>query len=506
MKNALLAAGGQGYKCNLAMMKKYLKFFGLLAVGLPSWCSCVNDINRKKRFVLFLFVVAQQIVSFAQIKLVDDSYKEKMTASHYVTEPIFIDNSFFVYDGKSRYDSETNIVGDTLFWNNSQKGWYININHKNKHISIEDTIPRGYYLVTDIFIGRDFGAEKVAADIYSLVENGYSFNTKYNGEGYDYGGSQERLKSSLESSGNYQVSLSEMNTRIQECQLKGEKTYIPDGSWCRIESLDSAHVVFTERFRLKKFLPVRYYNLLCNELKGQNVYLTYSDHQNDHYVSPSDRKIKDALTGTTIFQKDSLFRCVDIVVDDDLDTYCILEGVNTGKFATIIEGLRDDKNLYYFSTPDNNITIWKPNNKLYLYSFKKLIRSRYFMAVQGKTELDRDYYRQLIKVDDLNAIYAETKKYQTLTVTQKRQEAVRNKAKQEKHKQELCAKFGNEYGTLIANKKVALGMTPEMCKQSWGTPIQISNMVDSTGKYTVWKYNIKTYIYFHNGVVTKIAN
>lgn len=488
-------------------MRMNLIFFGLLAVGLHSWRSCVSDINRKKRFVLFLFIIVQQIVAFAQIKLVDNVYKEQMTASHYVTEPIFIDNIFYEYDGTSRNHDETNIVGDTLFCNNSYRGWYININHKNKHISVEDTIPRGYYLVTDIFIGRDYGAEKIAADIYSLVENGYSINTKMNGNGYDYGGSRKRLQSNLNFSGNYEASLSEMNTRIQECKLKGEKTYVPSGSWCRIESLDSAHVVFTELFSLRECLPVRYYNFLCNELKGQNVYLTYSSGYNDDYVSPSERKIRDALTGTTIFQKDSLFHCVDIIVDNDLYTYCILEGAHTGKFATLIEELREDKNLYYYSTPKNNITIWKPNNKS-CYGLKKLIRSRYFTAYMGKKELkvDRRTYRQLIKVDDLNAIYAETKKYQALTVVQKRQETERNKKKREKHKQELCAKYGNEYGILIANKKVALGMTPEMCKQSWGTPIQISNMVDSTGKYTVWKYNIKTYIYFYNGIVTKIAN
>lgn len=255
------------------------------------------------------------------------------------------------------------------------------------------------------------------------------------------------------------------------------------------------------------FLPVRFYNLLCSELKDKDVYLTYNN-SGGSYEYPARRKFEDALTGTTIFQKDSLFHCVDIIVNDKLLPCCVLEGEKTGKFAVLVnkfvECTDENERASYYTTASEKMTIWQPSP----YEGRKgvLIRDRHFSVSQYiNTE-----QRWLIKAEDLNAIYDETKRYEALTDAQQKQEAERHRkersAREAKRKQELCILYGNEFGTLIASRKVALGMTPEMCQKAWGRPIQISNMVDATGRYTVWKYNFKTCIYFYNGVVARITN
>lgn len=465
-----------------------------------------------KKSVLLFLCVAQLTYASAQIKVADDAYKEQMTASKYVTEPLSIENNFNAYDGTFLFNYiEKNIVGDTLYTNGAKMDCFV-VNHSERSIyrkGFNDSpIPLGYYRVTGIFIGKDVRGKEIADELYALVDSGYTSNLP----------SRESLEREFSLGGG--MTLAELNTWVQGEQLKGKKCDLIHycGAWQRLESLDASYVYYTkiDRNTERSFLPVRFYNFLCDELKGKDVYLTYKRFGGG-YNNPSDRKIKDALTGTVIFQKDSLFHCIDVVVNDNLSTCCVLEGEKSGKFAIKIDRLfesdkSEDNNecMSYYSTVTDKMTIWQPDP--YTGSKGELIRDRHFhvdnygegISVTNETE------RWLIKVDDLNAIYAETKRYEALTEAQYRQEAEKQRreraAREAQRKQELCAQYGNEFGTLIASRKVALGMTPEMCRKAWGTPIQISNMVDATGKYTVWKYNLKTCIYFYNGIVARITN
>lgn len=465
-----------------------------------------------KKSFLFILCFAQLMGATAQIKIADETYKEQMTASKYVTEPISIENVFNNYDGtflKGYY--KKNIVGDTLFTMGAKMDCYV-VDHTRKTIQeksfTETPISQGYYRVTGIYVGCDNRGKEISDEIFALVDSNYTINVN-----------RERLEKHLSSGSG--MKLAELNTYIQEEQLKGKKCDLDHyfGAWYRLEALDMSCVYYTriDESYEDYFLPVKYYNTLCRELKGKDSYLTYKRFGGD-YNYPSERKIKDALTGTVIFQKDSLFHCIDVVVNNDnLSTCCVLEGEKTGRFAINVDYISEsDKSennndcMYYFSTTTDKMTIWQPDP--YTSSKGKLIRDRHF-HVDNSGEgisISNENERRLIKVEDLDAIYAETKRYETLTAIQQRQEAEKQRkeriTRDAKRKQELCSRYGNGFGTLIVNRKVALGMTPEMCRQAWGTPIQISNMVDAKGKYTVWKYNFKTYIYFYNGIVARIRN
>lgn len=74
-----------------------------------------------------------------------------------------------------------------------------------------------------------------------------------------------------------------------------------------------------------------------------------------------------------------------------------------------------------------------------------------------------------------------------------------------KWKDSIVEKYGLEYGLLIIKKKVKIGMSDEMCLESWGKP-NSKNRTILDGKETEqWIYS-NSYLYFDNGVLTAIQN
>lgn len=81
------------------------------------------------------------------------------------------------------------------------------------------------------------------------------------------------------------------------------------------------------------------------------------------------------------------------------------------------------------------------------------------------------------------------------------------KAKQERINK-LSAKYGKTYAKLIADGKVRIGMTKEMCRESWGEPDDINVSIGSWGRHEQWVYGetYSSYLYFENGKLTAIQN
>lgn len=67
----------------------------------------------------------------------------------------------------------------------------------------------------------------------------------------------------------------------------------------------------------------------------------------------------------------------------------------------------------------------------------------------------------------------------------------------------LTKRFGKANAQLIIEGNVKLGMTREMCRESWGSPSDINTTVGSYGKHEQWVYN-NSYLYFENGKLTDI--
>jgi hypothetical protein len=72
---------------------------------------------------------------------------------------------------------------------------------------------------------------------------------------------------------------------------------------------------------------------------------------------------------------------------------------------------------------------------------------------------------------------------------------------------EMIKKYGVKFGPLIADREVAIGMNKKMCVDAWGEPDHINvTSTNTTGRHEQWVYNLRSYIYFDNNVLTAIQS
>ena len=71
---------------------------------------------------------------------------------------------------------------------------------------------------------------------------------------------------------------------------------------------------------------------------------------------------------------------------------------------------------------------------------------------------------------------------------------------------DMINKYGEKYGQAIIEGKVMLGMSPKMCEESWGIPIDKFNTTTVLGTTSTWLYNYKTSLHFVNEKLMKIEN
>ncbi len=69
----------------------------------------------------------------------------------------------------------------------------------------------------------------------------------------------------------------------------------------------------------------------------------------------------------------------------------------------------------------------------------------------------------------------------------------------------MIKKYGKRNGSLIANRRVAIGFTKQMCIDSWGKPKTIHTTTTRYGVNEQWVYN-GGYLYFENGKLSAIQN
>lgn len=117
------------------------------------------------------------------------------------------------------------------------------------------------------------------------------------------------------------------------------------------------------------------------------------------------------------------------------------------------------------------------------------------------------FYGGVIYVKDVIETY---KAYQTKTqqarAAAERELLRKQSAEKAQRESDIIAKYGNIFGRAIIKGNVMLGMTQEMCQDSWGFPSDQFNTITSLGTTSTWMYNYKTYLYFQNGKLIKIEN
>jgi len=70
----------------------------------------------------------------------------------------------------------------------------------------------------------------------------------------------------------------------------------------------------------------------------------------------------------------------------------------------------------------------------------------------------------------------------------------------------LTKKYGAANAALIVKGQVKVGFTKQMCKESWGEPVNINTNTNKYGSSEQWVYSSNSYLYFENGRLTSIQN
>lgn len=127
-------------------------------------------------------------------------------------------------------------------------------------------------------------------------------------------------------------------------------------------------------------------------------------------------------------------------------------------------------------------------------------RSEDYVAIASRQEIESVRQR-------FSEAYNRVKTEDERERQQKQQEMEKRMANEKQQRRaDLIANYGEEFGNMIADKKIVLGMTKDMCYEAWGNPQDKYNTTTSLGNTSVWVYNYKTYLYFYDGVLKQIDN
>ena len=314
---------------------------------------------------------------------------------------------------------------------------------------------------------------------------------------------------------------SDAPNRISDIRRNGrDAAYLSNGTYsalanplCYILSDSNGNTYYT--LNSKGALKVDFYKSLVDEFKGQRVLQTgeiqYPDGAmrdvtsrkvTDYFDSSIgfmvkyagtisedylDRKDNDLLINIEDKLSKISFTCKDIVLDCTEDGYTILAILeNNDKTATVSYNIGSYLRKYSYESGSlwhRKIKEDNESGKILMLGYdekdafisEKSIR----MAISLNKQLDREN-----KEDE---------------AAWKRKFA----QEQKERKERLISKYGETYGQKIFNHELALGMTPEMCKESIGYPNRQYKTVDGAGTAMVYCYAYSA-VYFVNNKLVRI--
>jgi hypothetical protein len=151
------------------------------------------------------------------------------------------------------------------------------------------------------------------------------------------------------------------------------------------------------------------------------------------------------------------------------------------------------KLVFHLKNSKNNIEVMEYNE----------IKNRIIFLKDFNIEADLIEERDLIKKDSLERVrVAETK----LENEQVELIIAKNEKARTERRISLAIKYGIDLGETIAKNKISIGMTKEMCRDSWGEPNSINKTTNSYGTREQWVYSRGRYLYFDKEKLTTVQN
>lgn len=114
------------------------------------------------------------------------------------------------------------------------------------------------------------------------------------------------------------------------------------------------------------------------------------------------------------------------------------------------------------------------------------------------TLIGNDSVEYYIKINDVE--------YSLIDIAEKEKWDALKSVHENENLNRMIRKYGKSNGTLIAQGKVKIGFTKQMCIDAWGEPIKINTTTNRYSKSEQWVYGGDCYLYFENGKLVTIQN
>jgi hypothetical protein len=243
---------------------------------------------------------------------------------------------------------------------------------------------------------------------------------------------------------------------VDDIYVYNEHNTYPDG-YIRLIEKESNDVVYYGLYlsSFKKFITVGY----IEKLKSMYVGKEYVRVLTDYVKSWGDGSVRTEIPRNTVL------KCVDIAIMED-------------GFYPFRTPVKSDDALFDFLQNTETPFTAKLHNEDFPY-----------IAIMENDELGKSF----VRLRDIQS------KYEFKTIEEYEKEL----ANFEIHTNTLIEEYGQENAELILQKKIAIGFTKEMCRESWGAPREIVKTIDASGEKEQWVYD-NEYLFFKDDVLTEI--
>lgn len=434
-----------------------------------------------KRFYISILLLFYMATSYGHIKVVDDSYKTETATLLELNKTLYMEMFEKLFP---RYEPCTynisdlciNAVGEKFYVYEESEKQFVRINPADSTVCIT-SMPVGYYEITNVILTSDrLGECRDEVLKYKINQN-----------------ERTSIIDRMSFSEPAVIDYSKLGRNNMLSELARRTDIILPFYTCKDSNgklfYISAQDFYSYLTKFKYIMMSFYENV--EKLKGQKIALYNSRDYIIDYISKEPIKISiNDRVGAPILIKELDFdyyqaeinpnlqflQCKDIVLKGG-QILAIIE-YEQGNFAVPI---KDIKNWLYSVSPKIIVNMFRINDWMEFVSEQELnnVVSN-FNTVQNK-----------LRASQLKAAQKAEQAFAQYT-----QERLKN----------LTSKYGAEMASVIAEHKVKIGMTQEMCREAWGTPYETYTTTTAAGSTQIWRYGYKTRLYFVNDRLNIIQN
>lgn len=255
-------------------------------------------------------------------------------------------------------------------------------------------------------------------------------------------------------------------------------------------------------------LSGHYFTILDFDFFKYNRYYSFEDFDSgDDKFFKFRVKLRNKLTGDTLYWNTSSYHDDPAMV---LVPYWVKQQQLKGKKfvtqRTFTEKVDTHTGEIYTIRP---FETWECIDVAFVNTSKDYLVHLYYFLRNGDKEVtfeNREINDEQCFITEEKYLFLEAEKQRRKEEIERERLEHERMAKEEKikHEKTMIEIYGTKLGSYINNNQVVIGMTTKMCEESWGRPINVYTTYLQNQIYEQWVYDMGTYLYFKNGILTAI--